>query len=100
MKPDPSPGLKSPFYVGAVVYLDTTQGLHATTISRMTPTQCVTDAGPRFYRDTMRIVGERFRYARLPTEKVLARYKRECDERAADRARRMGFTPNAESDAR
>ncbi len=98
--------LTHPIHVGALVFVSGTDGcLHPTTIARVMPTQIMTDCGRRFRTSINprssswmgREVGAVSNTARLPTPAVVARYQRECAERAASRAKRQGFTEEAES---
>lgn len=98
--------LTSPIHVGALIYISGPDGLHPATIARVMPTQILTDCGRRYRQHHTphlptrwlgREVGNPNSMARLPTPGVLARYKRECEQRAAERAKRMGFTQEVES---
>jgi hypothetical protein len=102
--------LTHPIHVGALVYVSGADGcLHPTTIARVMPTQIMTDCGRRFRllprksptHRTAHVIGTEVgrpgSRACLPADHVVARYQRECAERAASRAQRQGFTQEAEA---
>jgi len=108
--------LTHPIHVGALIYISGADGcLHPTTIARVMPTQIMTDCGRRFRIETGKEnrnpfgpamtpahviggeVGAPWTLAYMPADHIVARYQRECAERAASRAQRQGFTEEAES---